>query len=395
MTHSYEQILLDDDINELRAALEKSQTPPSVTVHSQNVTKIPYSNIPILHAAAYYNAYDCFTVLVQDKGYDAFQLYESFYTPLHYALAGCANEIIAFIFWIIDNNPNRLEELQQKIFESDYRNLEGKPSLIHLCAAGDCENGIDELFEHGYSYDKIQPQDRRKEPITTIVKSKKRSCLAKILKYYPKTDLKVKVSNLSPLMTAAINGFEEGVRLLLETGESPDQYSSINNMSMLDMVCMNSEINTEIASLIITHSTNLDGFPQSPPIISVCASKNKDIALMTINRNIDVNRTKNGIGALNHLIMWQNEDDAAEVLQMMLKKGFKVNPDNIKITPAASCLNTLAGIKYKLLELLIQYGADLTKHISQSSPKTIKLKLIELSKIHPEAKRLCEMYNIQ
>lgn len=388
--------LINDNYAELRDFIKyKNLKEIKINCMCQGNPIIPLSNIPILHAAAFYNAYDCFSFLVQYKGCDIFEETANYYTPLHYALAYEAKEVLAFIYWVIDNNPNRRKELQKRIFKNDYTNCT-KISLMYCSIIGNSIQDLQQLFSYGYSDLKFKSLNILRETINLCIITGKIEFFKNILDVYTS---KINGFDRIPFLILSIqHGFEDGAEML--AGDDEMQFGSfymVGKYTLLDIACMLTEPSPKIIKIILSHTRDFDNYYSNPAVLSLCRCQNVEIAMMLLNEDIDVNKTSQGVGAMNYLVTWKNEDDAATVLSRLIRKGFNVNTPLPNVSPAACCFQNIGKPRFKLLNILIDNGADLSRTAFRNGFRfdiSIKTKLQRLRSLYPEAAAICAKYKL-
>ncbi|MCP3926279.1 MAG: hypothetical protein GY714_27250 [Desulfobacterales bacterium] len=190
----------------------------------------------------------------------------------------------------------------------------------------------------------------------------------------------------SPLHIAIRNNYNDIARSIIKKIKNIDVTDSLSRTA-LHIACERS--NVDIVKLLLKHGANINALDYSERTpLHYCRSKLEVVKLL-LNKGTDVNaKDKSGKTVLSLSVRYENnevakyliekgadltddqgllqlaaDDNNYEMCSYLLKKGLDVNNNNYKyqMTPLHIAL-TNRRINYKLINLLIDNGADLNKN---------------------------------
>lgn len=389
MSDLLECLMVDDDV-ELASKLGNKK-PGQITSIEIGIDLYGKSDkYRFLHIAAYLNAFDCFSFLVLQKGCSIFVKDQHSMTPIHYALQGGSEEVITFIFWLIDNNPDYQEEFKN-LLESNYH--ANTNSLLLESVRENTTVGLEGLFAHGFDMKRVS-QSVKVQCQERCISRRNIQGLSILLQHDTPTGMR-NDSDTPPIINAIINGNAKAVEILADWGAPLDKCykdRNNNNNSPLLYACETPRKSPEIIQTILDKTLNLDSkdlLLAGPSIKHACNSKNLECATYIVQRGIDCNiRDTNHRTGAYYLAMWENDPKGAgEILNLMVNSNFMLNP-NCKEEQLPICevlaLSAMYGINPYLIEVFLQHGTPI--------PKAALEKLRTRAKSKPELRVLLEKY---
>lgn len=319
------------------------------------VDKSKSKELGLLHAAAYLNAYDCFCYLTLDKECNIFAKDKESLTPIHYALKGSSEEVIAFIFWLIDNNKEYQTQFNN-LLESDYPLSRATPKSLLYYAIEETNStfGLEELFAHGYSLGRVSRNEKYKlqDHCTNLANLHG----LELLLQNDAINGTQSDNRQPPIINAIIVGNTKAVDILVKCGANLQK--KCDGKSPLQFACEAPIKNKEIVQIILDNTEVLDSAEfktAGPSIIHACRSYNVDIAELVIQRGVDCNlRDRVNHTAAYYLAAWKNQEDAANILKLMMKHNFNLNPECQERDHPITEILSLFKINPQLIEIFLQ-----------------------------------------
>ncbi|OHT14519.1 hypothetical protein TRFO_15027 [Tritrichomonas foetus] len=354
------KIVKENDANELKRIKDAEDLKCSnFTLDCPNSSGfIPYYNITILHAAAFYDSLECFIFLIDECGFTYREESANSYFPLHYACCSGAYEVASYI---LEKDPEEAKMVP--------------PGLSHhflfFAAIGGNPEIMRELFEKGA--DLSNRANTLDDPIGRAVMVGNIACL-KILLEHGKIGAS---GDNSPIINSVINSRPDATMILLESA-SPEDIVKFNregkSFFTYAAFCGIKFKEPVLYALKLIGSLPIEVPRESPEkgvCHWICQFADLEIAeAMLSTRFYDINRyiLKAGSGPYQLLDRKDlKEDTIIQLLSLLIQKGFDLNRrenlnnnNGLPDTPSLLekiCLFTMIKL-YKVIGFLIDHGAD-------------------------------------
>jgi ankyrin repeat protein len=300
---------------------------------------LPFSNISLMHIAAFYDSLDCF-VYLESKSLQYNQESAGSYLPIHYACLNGAYEVVCYI---LNKDPE-----QAKILPAVENHL-----LLLATMAGDSEI-LGLLLRHGANL--TAPANVKNNPVATAIQRQHVDCLRLLLTY--RVTNQRDVAEYTALMLAINASERDAIPLLLDCGENPS-YINPRRMSALFLACWQGKEWLDVVQLICRKATKLDldeGIKHKAAIHWACSSKCPEIVEAVLQQKVDVNRKdEKGYTGVHYLLDACPEDDLLKILELMHQYGLELGGDNVSILA-----DLTSGITkpYRAIEWIFAHGID-------------------------------------
>ena len=320
-------------------------------------SSLNYNNISLLHIAAAYDSLETFIFLTRAFKFDICQPSLDNYFPLHYACDGNSLEIASFIIDSLMQSDGGREKLKQ-IFEIDYQES-NKYSLIDLCSLVSSHQIIELILGAGYSVREFRSVEIADTWIRNSIVRNSPKVLSVLLKETSTSD------SMSPIMIATSANNIAALRILLQDKSLSLNYFNSQHETALSIACLMK--NTQAVKMLVNEMTFIDlpaDITAKGAVHWLCESGDPEIALILLNRDIDVNRIdehgKTGVSYLD--FTFGEEDKAIEILNMLYERGFNIHYSYV--SPIEKFITSLAKSP-PIIEWFLQHGLSLETRLSR------------------------------
>lgn len=314
--------------------------PTETDLSDNNTFIIPNNELPLIHIAAFFDNLDVFSLLHQ-RGVSLRKVTTSNFYPLHYACAGGANEVTAYI---LSKDPIQLQEDEKP--EHHYVNLAICSKSPHV---------LQMLFDYGLSLDS-EPL-KNSSPLENALKSRSFDCLNILLKY--KCSSSVETLN-TPLMYAILHDMTEAVGPLLDRGADPYVITSQGYTALTCAIQLGA---VDVVKLLCQRMVSINPSTEKErnPVELAILSKNTNILRIILEKFDDVNKPSKHDRLISYCLTWLNDFKlASEMLQLLIDHGLDINFTSYRTQRLLEyiIMNPVPTNCFQLAEELLVNGAD-------------------------------------
>lgn len=323
---------------------------------SQNL--IPEDGLTLLHAAAFYDALDCFRYLQLSRQISLRKQSSHSFLPLHYACWSGASEVALYI---LTCDPSQASYAVQGA---------GTIQLLYCSFIGGDIEIIQSLSEKGCNLS--QPHNDQDTLVKKAIGLHRVDILRVIFDgYKPQKGS----ANMPPVAKAAIDVNPEALEMLYNGKEDilckiPDK----PNDNLITLICdsdRQKKFKNVLINKILKDAKEMNLEPTNPSVPGIChwacSYMDVDVAREMFKLpNFNINRTENNRTGPMRLVNREGKE-ALDMLSFLIDRGFDINnTHNGKVPSLLECY--VAAIKKNIpaITLLLNSGADVDLKYSKS-----------------------------
>lgn len=321
------------------------------------------TNIGFIHVAAFYDAINIFTYLVEEIGVDILQTNVNNYNTLHYA---CLTNSIKVASYILAKRP----ETPIIVTQTEYQ-------YIYYAAVGKSTTILELLIKCGAD---INSQENRiGDPIKIALASRQIELLKILVKHYKRGDTE---QTMTPLMYAINYSFNEAAQFLIESGCIVDEI--VSGQKALTLACRAAYQDVNLIRMLCDFSHEVDmpsDFKGQSAIHWICLTSNPEIVRTVLEYNIDVNRADDKGCYGPELLSEYKTKENLEILDLLYQHGY--DPCNVNpITKIPSYVVFLQHIRIpiEIIAWFIKHGVKIDTD-PYNKNLTVRNRILRMPKI--------------